>query len=151
MGTELLHRYQEEWDALLGNHWTKGVGGEEPTNLLLLDVPSTYLAADYRVMIFGQETNDWCGIFPHDGGVNHMLNAYKEFYTGRECYSYGGQFWNGVAKLIDALKAQIQPPGGTMAVMWNNLIKIGKANAKGKPSAAILDWGTDGSMWSHSK
>jgi len=140
MGTGLLHRYEEEWNALLRNQSAKSVGGEEPTNPLLLNVPSAYCSADYRVMIFGQETNDWWGIFPHDGGVDHMLNAYQKFYTEGECYSYGGQFWNGVSRLIDALRAKLEPAGKTMAVAWDNLIKIGKANGKGLPNRAILDW-----------
>jgi hypothetical protein len=78
MGTGLLHRYEEEWNALLRNQSAKSVGGEEPTNPLLLNVPSAYCSADYRVMIFGQETNDWWGIFPHDGGVDHMLKCLPE-------------------------------------------------------------------------
>ena len=57
MRTKFHHRYREEWNALLRNHLTMEVDGEEPTNPLLLEVPSAYLAADYRVMIFGQETN----------------------------------------------------------------------------------------------
>ena len=79
-------------------------------------------------------------MFPHDGGVAHILKTYRRFYTSGECYSYGGQFWNGVSKLINALEEQIQPSGKTMAVLWNNLIKIGKANAKGEPSATTLNW-----------
>jgi hypothetical protein len=45
-----------------------------------------------------------------------------------------------VSKLIGSLEKQLGPAGKTMAVMWNNLIKIGKANDKGSPSAAILSW-----------
>jgi len=140
MRTKFLHRYQEEWDALLNNRLTLEVGDDEPTNPLLLEVPSAYLAADYRVMIFGQETNGWEGVFPHDGGIVHMLQTYRTFYTSDQCYCYGGQFWNGTSKLIDALRAQLEPSGKTLAIMWNNLIKVGKADAKGLPSNAILDW-----------
>lgn len=140
MSTEFLQRYQEEWDALLINKLTMDVGGEETTNPLLLDVPPAYFTANYRVMIFGQETNDWDGVFPHEGGVDRILKTYRGFYTSGRCYAYGGQFWNGVSKLIGALQKQLRPTGKSMAVMWNNLIKIGKANDKGNPSAAILSW-----------
>jgi hypothetical protein len=140
MSTELRHRYQEEWNALLLNELTTDVGGEEPTNPLLLDAPPDYFAANYRVMIFGQETNDWEGVFPHNSGVDHILKTYRGFYTSGHCYAYGGQFWNGVSKLITALEEQPGPSGKNMAVIWNNLIKIGKANAKGNPGATILGW-----------
>jgi hypothetical protein len=140
MSTELLHKYQEEWNGLLNNHSAMDVVGDKPTNPLLLDVPSAYFVADYRVMIFGQETNDWYGEFPQPGGVDEILKTYKEFYTSGRCYSYGGQFWNGVSRLIGALEEQLKPSGKTMAFMWNNVIKIGKANGKGKPSPAILSW-----------
>ena len=57
-----------------------------------------------------------------------MLNACQKFYTGRECFSRLGQFW------------KLEPSGKAMAVAWDNLIKIGKANGKGMPNTAILDW-----------
>jgi hypothetical protein len=140
MKAEILHRYQEEWSALLSNYLTRDLRGEGPTNPLLLDAPPAYFAADYRVMIFGQETNDWDGAFPHDGGVDHVLETYREFYTSGQCYSYGGQFWNAVSRLTGALKEKLGPSGKTMAIMWNNLIKIGKAHDRGAPGAAILSW-----------
>lgn len=37
--------------------------GEVPTNLLCLNVSKSYIDADLKVMVFGQETNDWYGSY----------------------------------------------------------------------------------------
>lgn len=140
MRTELLNRYHEEWNALLRKHAMKNFGVEQPTNPLLLEVPPSYFAADYRVMIFGQETNNWEGVFPHVGGVGHLLKVYEGFYTEGQGYPHGGQFWNGVKKLKGALEGHPALSEKSVAVLWNNLIKIGKAKNKGMPNEAIREW-----------
>jgi hypothetical protein len=145
MKAELSQRYKEEWDALVRNQLTNDVGGDKPSNPLLLDAPPSYFAANYRVMIFGQETNDWAGTFPHVGSLDQVLKVYRDFFTNGECYSYGGHFWNGTSRLMRDLEAHLRPSGKTIAVIWNNLIKIGKAKVGEKPSAgtpndAILNW-----------
>lgn len=139
MTTSLVDKYQQEWDTLLSNYSATLFYDEKPTNPLLLDIPSGYFAADWKVMIFGQETNDWEGLFPHENGVAHLLKTYSDFYNSNYCYSpYDGQFWNGVSKIKKALAEKLKDSGKATSVIWNNLIKIGKAKAKGAPSEAIL-------------
>ena len=90
-------------------------------------------------MIFGQETNDW-GTFPHQNGIYHLLKTYDEFYNDGNCYSYGGQFWNGVSQLKKALSKKLNVSEQEISIIWNNLIKIGKAGEKGAPSNEIIKW-----------
>jgi hypothetical protein len=141
----LIDRYQKEWGASISSFTLTSFNEEYPTNPLLLDVPSSYFDADLKIMIFGQETNDWEGLFPHSIGMNYLLENYRDFYSSDYCYSYGGQFWNGVSKFKNMLIEKLKPSGKTISVVWNNLIKIGKARvgkeeAKGQPNEAILKW-----------
>lgn len=91
-------------------------------------------------MIFGKETNDWEGFFPHAGGVDHLLRTYGEFYNDGDCYAYAGHFWNGFKRFKLAFEESAKPAGRKVQGLWNNVIKIGRAYDKGKPSAAFLSW-----------
>jgi hypothetical protein len=91
-------------------------------------------------MVFGQETNDWEGVFPHEEGVEHILKTYETFYTERQCYRRGGHWWNGIKKLVGVLEGQTNASGKSIAVLWNNLIKVGEAEKKGMPTEGIRDW-----------
>ena len=111
-----------------------------PTNLLCLKATDSFLRADVRVMIFGQETNDWEIDFLHPGGLPHLLETYNSFFNNERCFSYGGQFWNGFAKLRDAIRQMYSEQQKTVGFIWNNVIKIGRCGGKGAPSQLILDW-----------
>ena len=91
--TSLVDRYEDEWSLLLSKYsGTAFPSDAKPTNPLLLDIPSSYFDSDCKVMVFGQETNDWEGEFPHPGKISNLLNMYHEFYVTDYCYSYDGQF-----------------------------------------------------------
>jgi hypothetical protein len=131
--TELNVKYQKEWDTSVKTF--NKTFDTKPTNPLLIDIPSDYFCADCKVMIFGKETNVWEGEFPHKKGIDHLLSTYKDFIKK----SHKGSFWNGVSKFKDALTKRL-PPGKNVSVIWNNLIKIGKAQEKGAPEEAIVEW-----------
>lgn len=137
----LNKKYQDEWKNHIKKMSHLSADCETLANPLLIDVPKSYFDADCKVMIFGQETNGWEGAFPHKKGVAHILKTYSDFYNSDHCYSYGGQFWNGVSKFRDAMAEKLRPSGKTLSIVWNNLIKIGKAEGKGAPSEDALLWG----------
>ena len=111
-----------------------------PTNLLCLKPSKEYIDADIKVMIFGQETNDWEGKFLHTGGVHHLQNVYDGFFNGGACYKYGGQFWNGFKKLKESLTREYKNENKSIEFLWNNIIKIGKSGEKGSPTEDVLEW-----------
>ena len=90
----------------------------QPTKPLLLDVPSAYFEVDCKAMIFGQETNDWEGSFPHEGGVNHLLKAFRDFYNEGCCYGYDGQFWDGIKKFKRVLEELYPRSGKSLHLLW---------------------------------
>lgn len=140
MNPLLVNKYEEEWEALLESFPATIFGDEEPTNPLLLDVPEEYFLANCKILIFGQETNDWDGLFPHPKNIDHLLENYRAFYNTDCCFSYGGQFWNGVSSLKKAFTEKLTKSGKTQSIVWNNIIKIGKVNNKGTPNNQILKW-----------
>ncbi len=136
----LLDKYQSEWDDLCSNYANFSFIDEMPANPLLLEVPPMYYEADCKVMIFGKETNGWENIFPHTGGVSHILNIYDLFYNKGGCYNRSTPFWNAEKKFERVLIEKLKPSGRSLSILWNNVIKIGSANAKGTPGDIILKW-----------
>ncbi len=131
---ELLDLYKSHYSILsekltLKNEElkTRGMNTEQATNPLLLTVNDEYLKADIKIMFFGQETNLWLkerknGAFL--GEIQPVINLYNNFYWNKGCYSYGGQFWNGIGRFKD--KVNEKYPNKKLGLLWNNVVKIGK-------------------------
>jgi hypothetical protein len=131
--------YQEVYDKLkssnLGNSYST-----TPTNLFCISAPKEYLESNIKVMIFGQETNDWNGDFSNEESIEHLLSIYNGFFATGRCFSYGGQFWNGVSKLKSELEEKSKNDGKSVGLLWNNIIKIGRSGDKGLPSQDVMEW-----------
>lgn len=117
---------------------------DSPTNLLCLNISDEYLSSEIKLMVFGQETNDWNGAYSSVDNFNGeadragwLKGIYDDFFTSKYCYSYGGQFWNGVSKLVNSIEDRT---GKTVGLLWNNIVKIGKDGDKGCPEDLIVDW-----------
>jgi len=108
---------------------------ELPASPLLLRVgdEQAYQNADIKLVVFGQETNRWYESF-HEN-TDAILGYYDEFFNSGNYKSYGGQFWNGVARFVSMLQERY--PSKTIYLLWNNLVKIGKDAGVGFPSDII--------------
>lgn len=58
-------------------------------------------------------------------------------FSHQKCFSYGGQFWNAVSKTVDTIKNKT---GKNVGLLWNNIVKIGKAGDKGRPEIEPIQW-----------
>ncbi len=128
MNEELREIYQTKWDDLstkLNEIITDSTLDIKPANPLLVFVNEEYKDADIRIMIFGQETNGWEGDFQDD--INVSLNLYNHFYNSNNCFSYGGQFWNGYNRFLTLLKNKY--PDRKISSIWNNVVKIGGSDS----------------------
>jgi len=110
---------------------------DSPTNLLCLNISDDYLSSDIKLMVFGQETNDWHGAYSGEDKADWLQSIYDDFFTSKYCFSYGGQFWNGVSKLVNSIENRT---GKSVGLLWNNIVKIGKDGDKGRPEDSIIDW-----------
>ncbi len=121
------------------NEKNKSLGHKDrATNPLLLKIDDNYAKAELKVMIFGQETNTWLGEQNNAeflGEIEPVYNLYEDFFLSGECYSYGGQFWNGISRFV---KLSEQGTDKKVGVVWNNVLKIGKCG-KGSPFASIQE------------
>lgn len=106
-----------------------------------------YTDADLKVMVFGQETNSWTGenddfgtppspVFSPNISMEAVMGIYEEFYASyyqNGTFSYKGPrygtFHYGFNRFASLLNAAF--PGKRIAYVWNNLVKIGKAQGKG--------------------
>ena len=141
---KLEELYQSKWENL-SNALNQIIKDEnyvvKPTNPLLLKHREcdAYEDAEIRVMIIGQETNDWGfdeeGYFWDD--MEDVLEMYQDFFSGYRFESHRGFFknhFNGFLKLLED-----KYPEKKMSCFWNNVIKIGKANDKNTPPEYMLD------------
>lgn len=130
--------YKTYWNQLKLslNKYLSENSGLHPTHPLLINIDEdTFRKADIRIMFFGQETNDWEGVW---GGrtLDQLLSMYTDFFGTGYCFKYGGQFWNAISKYLQAVKDKY--PGKTVSFVWNNLLKIGRANGKGAPPWTLI-------------
>ena len=121
----------------------------KPSNPLLLWIKhdgKEYEQADLKVVIFGRENNDWCGVFnPDIAPVEKAIDVIQEKYSDYYCEGEGSRkiFMQGMSKFEKMLKERY--PGKKIEFVWNNIVKIGKArtenqqNSIGLPPQYILD------------
>ncbi|MBK9732472.1 MAG: hypothetical protein IPO83_14550 [Chitinophagaceae bacterium] len=141
MNKELESLYESKWNELsiavkdINNDSLREI---KPANPLLINIDNEeeYMNADLRIMIFGQETNDWHQKFNLDKKIT--LDGYRSFFERQFGTNiYPGQYWNGFRKfrkmiLEDKPKLQI-------GFLWNNIVKIGKLGSKGFPPDYIYE------------
>ncbi|MFA5972085.1 MAG: hypothetical protein WC780_07020 [Lentimicrobiaceae bacterium] len=139
INVQLGDLYRSKWKAF-SNELNKIVNKEEygikPTNPLLLNHRDSafYESADIRVMIIGQETYDWEGVFYDD--IDKILTVYPNFYHGYK-YTYRGYFNNHFNQFLWLLEQKYLDK--KISCLWNNVIKVGKSNDKGTPPEYILE------------
>jgi hypothetical protein len=140
MNKQLYELYSSKWSRLSSAMKQINEDGNldiKPASPLLLFInkEEELQSADIRVMIYGQETNGWCEGFNSD--IQPILDCYNGFYNGGLCWSYGGQFWNGVSKFWTMLEAKY--PNKKIRYICNNIVKIGKSDEKGFPPNYIYE------------
>lgn len=165
--TELQELYNSKWNSLcaeLGRIVNDDEKEIKPTYPLLIDIgwwkngvqdESWYTDADVKVMVFGQETNEWAGecddfgvppskVFDPDISLGAVCgvyeNFYKSHYTGQNMLYNGnryGSFHYGFNKLMDVFNKRFADR--KTAFIWNNIVKIGKAMGAGFSGKDIYD------------
>ena len=124
----------------------KQAKGTNATHPLLIKVSDKYIDADIRVMIVGQETDGWNGLFETSKkDIKYLMNDYYHYLYNistdekmerRLLKKKKRPFWNkksfkfyeeSITKYFDNKK---------VAFIWNNISKIGKTS-RGKQSKEI--------------
>lgn len=113
----------------------------QPTNPLLicLDDEEKYQASDVKIMFSGQETNDWEGLLGK--GIDHLTSIYQKFLGEVKEGKHGGHFWNTVRDYTKSVRQN--NPDKKIDFVWNNILKVGRADAKGAPSPEIIKFQQD--------
>ena len=159
MNEQLKSLYASRWDALCDA--IQSVSGnrqavDKPSYPFLLSVAhwengqaseNWYADADLKVMVFGQETNSWVGasddfgtppspVFNADISMEAVMGIYENFYATyyhQDGFTYNGKrygtFHYGLNRFLSLLNTGC--PGKRIACMWNNIVKLGKANGSG--------------------
>jgi hypothetical protein len=140
MNSQLLTLYNSKWDnlcAAMQPILADSTLELKPTCPLLLKIDNEeeFSNAEIRLMVFGQETNSWYNKFHNN--QQDIIENYDKFFNEGKCWSYGGQFWNGVSRFISSLQKKY--PDNKIKLVWNNVVKIGKYNEKGFPPDYIYE------------
>ncbi len=140
MNQKLLNLYSSKWDILTAK--LKPIIEDEsldvkPANPLLIyiDNEEEYKSADIRIMIYGQETNGWCE--KENVTIQDLITLYDGFFNKGDCWSYSGQFWNGISRFMSSMQKKF--PEKKIRLIWNNIVKIGKKEDKGFPPDYIYE------------
>lgn len=137
MNLELEKLYKSKWGSLLE------AASELPTkaaNPLLIKVDQTYIDADIKVMIVGQETDGWHGQL-NTGGVTveNLMDGYFNYFnqvSGHGKNRGKRAFWNRKNFRFFEEKLTEYFRGKSVSFVWNNISKIGN-DGRGKPSPSI--------------
>lgn len=155
---QLMSLYAGHWPALadaLRLLVQGGTNGVKPSYPFLLSLAhwdgqpdeGWYADADLKVMVFGQETNCWYGncddfgtppspVFSPEVSMEAVMGIYEDFYASHYedgMFKYNGRrygtFHNGVNRFLSILGGRFV--GKRMACVWNNIVKLGKAEGSG--------------------
>lgn len=150
--------YASHWDSLKKAMISSQQAGKKPSFPFLLSLnhwvngqpeENWYVDADLRVMVFGQETNRWTGnedtgdfgippstAFDPEVSMEAVMGIYEDFYAtyySESAFRYNGRkygtFHHGVNHLAGLLTDCFH--GKRVAYLWNNLVKVGKADGRG--------------------
>ncbi|MDZ5712614.1 hypothetical protein [Jeotgalibacillus haloalkalitolerans] len=101
----------------------------KPTHPLLLKIADEegYKKAGCRIMIVGQETNDWNGKFGKYG-IEQLQDIYADF-MAKDTKAKRTLFWRYQKKLMSVFPRDIDS-----VIVWNNIYKLGKPGKRGRPN-----------------
>lgn len=122
--------------------WVNRRGANAPTNPFLIRLPQEkqYESSKIRIMIFGKETNNWEGRYSLS--VDGLLDVYEEFFANQlgltDEKKYSSVFWNYTKYYVNRIEETLRL-FGPLQYVWNNTLKIGRANDKGSPANGIID------------
>ncbi|HOJ19709.1 MAG TPA: hypothetical protein PLT92_14190 [Ignavibacteriaceae bacterium] len=136
---ELRELYKKYWKSLNAVYEADIDLEKQSANPLLISIANEeeYSHADIRLLIFGQETNGW-GTENGEDEIEDICFMYEEKIYGKyPRIGLNSQFWIGFNKFVSMLKNRY--PSKKVFPIWNNVIKIGKNDGKGRPSETIYN------------
>ena len=141
MNELLRNLYSSKWGKL--SEMLQSFNDDDPEDLenlathpLLIKTDDEYANADLKVMFFGQETNDWNGVFEEDTNVDDVVDVYENFYLKKGYEQYGKPFWNFIRNLKSTQSKR------KIGYIWNNVLKIGKSES-GTPQQGLIKYTID--------
>lgn len=128
MNEKLRNVYEIEMKNIYSelNAYNKNVTKDKKaTNPFLISVNENYSESKNSIMIFGQETNGWCGecgeASEYSKSIDKSLETYVSFYLKGGISKYRGPFWNEFKRI----KKEVGKSKNAVFV-WNNINKIGR-------------------------
>ena len=127
---ELNELYSRKWDALENDSRLIS----NITHPLLIQVDEAeFCDSNIKIMIFGQETDDWCGDFPIGGSplsVWKLMDVYQKYHESESKGKNRISFFNrrNFKYFEEELSKYFEIKGEKSIFLWNNLSKIGKTS-----------------------
>lgn len=141
MNENLKKLYNLKWNKL--SEMLQDFNEQDPdddanmaTHPLLLKSDKEFEEAELKVMFFGQETNEWNGVFEENIDIDSITTVYDEFYLQKGYEKYGKPFWNFIKSLKNIQSEK------KIGYIWNNVLKIGKSDV-GTPQQGLINYTID--------
>ncbi|MDR2119131.1 MAG: hypothetical protein LBP25_06325, partial [Tannerellaceae bacterium] len=137
---KLLALYRSKWSPYIDllREIAENDPAPEPSNpfLICVDEEEQWTKADLKVMVFGQETCGWEGYAGTP--AEYLLDLYRRRFHGRE-WEEGDRrpFFRAFSLLAALLAAKF--PDKHIQYLWNNIIKVGRSDEKGRPPVHIYE------------
>jgi len=136
--------YSSKWEDLI-----KNIDNSNAAHPLLIKVNEEYVNADIRVMIIGQETDKWNGLFEDKKKtIDYLMNDYYNYFYENVDHDINLEkrikkknkrpFWN--RKNFKFYEEELKKifKDKKVSFLWNNVSKIGK-QGRGKPTTKIKE------------
>lgn len=137
MNLDLHSLYLSNWDQLLQEASSLAVQAANP---LLIKVNKSYIDADIKVMIVGQETDRWHSqLNKGELTVNKLMSGYLDYFNqltkdGKDRWKRA--FWNRKNYRFFEEEISKYYSDKNVSFIWNNISKIGN-DGRGKPHPLI--------------
>jgi len=157
MNEALEKLYSDKWELLKSK--ASKISGIKSAHPLLIKVSKEYERADVKVMIVGQETDGWHGVFGGSGSktIEYLMNDYEAFLGGDKEHSHPDkEFFKKRLKKktrrpffskrnFSFFESKLKEYFSDKSVecVWNNISKIGKEGSpkekRGKVTSNLRD------------
>jgi len=139
MNEALEKLYSSMWDDLKNIAIKENLKSASP---LLIKVDEKYVKSDVKVMVVGQETDGWFGVFSEKlHSVDVLMNGYYDYFykiskDGKKQSSR--PFWNkkNFGFFENKLKSYFEIEGRSVEFVWSNISKIGNVGGR-VPSSSV--------------
>jgi hypothetical protein len=129
---QLRETYMKAWGDL-----TQAIPRNEGYSypLLVATTPGYFSSSVIKLLVVGQQTNGWHGIFDekcNDKAIDELMALYRKFNSGESCKK------SLIMKAGQELQSKINPGSDRSGFMWSNIVRLDRAGKRPSAIESVL-------------